>query len=103
MQFSHVPVVPDHDLSPEIRLFLFYGAHYAGEPISPTLYANFTHHNLQLLIIVLPRDSAEFGLTIAAIPIVLLLLVLCGIAVKQEIKWFETSMRMKVESLMHIF
>jgi len=47
----------------------------------------FTALTMQLLIIVLPRDSAEFGLTIAAIPIVLLLLVLCGIAVKQEIKW----------------
>ena len=70
---------------------------------STILHTNFTHHNLQLLIIVLPRDSAEFGLTIAAIPIVLLLLVLCGIAVKQEIKWFETPIRMKVESLTCIF
>jgi hypothetical protein len=42
---------------------------------------------LQLLIVVLSKNSAEFGLTIAAIPVVLVLLVGCGIAVKREIKW----------------
>jgi hypothetical protein len=41
----------------------------------------------QLLILVLSRSSAEFALTIAAIPIVLVLLIACGVAVKQEIKW----------------
>lgn len=41
----------------------------------------------QLLIIVLQSNSAEFALTIAAIPIVLVLLIFCGIAVKREIKW----------------
>lgn len=41
----------------------------------------------QLLIVVLQRNSAEFGVTIAAIPVVLVLLVLCGIAVQREIKW----------------
>jgi hypothetical protein len=39
------------------------------------------------LIIVLQTDSAEFGLTIAAIPVVLFLLLGCGIAVQREIKW----------------
>ncbi|KAH9063453.1 hypothetical protein EDB87DRAFT_1603804 [Lactarius vividus] len=47
----------------------------------------FTGVTIQLLIVVLNRNSAEFGLTIAAIPVVLLLLVGCGIAVKREIKW----------------
>ncbi|KAH9180534.1 hypothetical protein EDB89DRAFT_2120712 [Lactarius sanguifluus] len=47
----------------------------------------FTGVTIQLLIVVLNRDSAEFGLTIAAIPVVLLLLLVCGIAVKREIKW----------------
>jgi hypothetical protein len=47
----------------------------------------FTGITMQLLILVLSKDSAEFGLTIAAIPIVLVLLVGCGIAVQQEIKW----------------
>ena len=42
---------------------------------------------LQLLIVVLSKNSAEFGLTIAAIPVVLVLLFGCGIAVKREIKW----------------
>ncbi|PPR06639.1 hypothetical protein CVT26_001181 [Gymnopilus dilepis] len=39
-----------------------------------------------LLIIVLQRSSAEFGITIAAIPVVLVLLILCGLAVQREIK-----------------
>ncbi|KAH9001287.1 hypothetical protein EDB92DRAFT_1939044 [Lactarius akahatsu] len=47
----------------------------------------FTGVTIQLLIVVLNRSSAEFGLTIAAIPVVLLLLLVCGIAVKREIKW----------------
>jgi hypothetical protein len=42
---------------------------------------------LQLLIVVLSKNSAEFGLTIAAIPVVMVLLIGCGIAVKREIKW----------------
>jgi len=46
---------------------------------------------MQLLIVVLNTDSVEFGLTIAAIPIVLLLLVGCGIAVKRELKWLMTA------------
>lgn len=45
---------------------------------------------MQLLILVLQSNSAEFGLTIAAIPIVLLLLVFAGVAVKREIKWLMT-------------
>jgi hypothetical protein len=46
---------------------------------------------LQLLIVVLTKSSAEFGLTVAAIPVVLLLLIACGIAVKREIKWLMTG------------
>ncbi|KAG8891216.1 hypothetical protein FRB99_003770 [Tulasnella sp. 403] len=42
---------------------------------------------MQLLILVLSRDGAEFPLTIIAIPVVLVLLVFCAIAVKREIKW----------------
>ncbi|KAJ8583225.1 hypothetical protein M405DRAFT_775694 [Rhizopogon salebrosus TDB-379] len=42
---------------------------------------------MQLLIVVLNTDSAEFGVTIAAIPVVLVLLAGCTYAVKQEIKW----------------
>jgi hypothetical protein len=45
---------------------------------------------MQLLIVVLNTSSTEFGLTIAAIPIVLALLVLCGLAVQREIKWIMT-------------
>lgn len=47
----------------------------------------FTGVTMQLLILVLHTDSAEFGVTIAAIPVVLVLLILCGIAVQREIKW----------------
>ena len=46
---------------------------------------------LQLLIVVLQTNSAEFGLTIAAIPVVLFLLIAAGIAVQREIKWYEFS------------
>ncbi|KAF8503574.1 hypothetical protein F5888DRAFT_1004223 [Russula emetica] len=46
----------------------------------------FTGVTIQLLILVLSKNSAEFGLTIAAIPVVLILLIGCGIAVQREIK-----------------
>lgn len=42
---------------------------------------------LQLIIIVLHQNTGEFGATIAAIPIVILLLGTCFIALKREIKW----------------
>jgi len=45
---------------------------------------------MQLLIIVIQTNSAEFGITIAAIPIVLCLLILCGLAVQREIKSIMT-------------
>jgi len=45
---------------------------------------------MQLLIIVLARNSAEFGVTIAAIPVVLALLALCAVALQREIKWLMT-------------
>ncbi|KAI0065358.1 hypothetical protein BV25DRAFT_1913422 [Artomyces pyxidatus] len=50
-------------------------------------FFSFTGVTMQLLIVVLSTNSAEFGLTVAAIPIVLLLLIGCGIAVQREIKW----------------
>lgn len=46
---------------------------------------------MQLLILVLHDDSAEFGVTVAAIPIVLILLIGAGIAVQREIKWLMTT------------
>jgi len=53
-------------------------------------FAFFVGVTMQLLIVVLSRDTAEFGVTVAAIPVVLTLLVLCGIAVQREIKWIMT-------------
>ncbi|KAK0240161.1 hypothetical protein EDD85DRAFT_824515 [Armillaria nabsnona] len=50
----------------------------------------FTGVTMQLLIVVLSRNSAEFAITIIAIPIVLILLGLCGVAVQREIKWIMT-------------
>ncbi|KAH8833583.1 hypothetical protein DL96DRAFT_1456946 [Flagelloscypha sp. PMI_526] len=50
----------------------------------------FASVTMQLLIVVLQTSSTEFGLTIAAIPIVLVLLVLCGVAVQREIKSIMT-------------
>jgi len=46
----------------------------------------FTGITIQLLIVVLSKNSAEFGLTIAAIPVVLVLLIGCSIAVQREIR-----------------
>ncbi|KAG1875331.1 hypothetical protein C8R48DRAFT_831186 [Suillus tomentosus] len=46
---------------------------------------------MQLLILVLSRESAEFGITITAIPVVLFLLAGCARAVKYEVKWLMTT------------
>jgi hypothetical protein len=50
----------------------------------------FTGVTMQLLIVVLATNSAEFGITIAAIPIVLILLIICNYALKHEVKWLMT-------------
>jgi hypothetical protein len=50
-------------------------------------FFSFTGVTMQLLIVVLHRSSVEFGLTIAAIPVVLALIILCRFAVQREIKW----------------
>ncbi|TFK29924.1 hypothetical protein FA15DRAFT_663230 [Coprinopsis marcescibilis] len=50
----------------------------------------FTGVTMQLIILVLQTQSAEFGVTIAAIPVVLALLVLCGFALQREIKVIMT-------------
>lgn len=55
---------------------------------------------MQLLILVLQSSSAEFGVTILAIPVVLILLILCGWAVQREIKWLmSVSLVMMLASL----
>jgi len=43
--------------------------------------------SLQLIILVLHENTGEFGATIAAIPIVIILLGTCVVALKREIKW----------------
>lgn len=42
---------------------------------------------MQLLILVEERDSAQFVLSLIALPVVLILLVACGVAVTREIRW----------------
>jgi hypothetical protein len=51
----------------------------------------FTGVTMQLLIVVLSTNSAEFAVTITAIPVVLILLAFCGVAVQREIKWLMTA------------
>ncbi|KAF4615227.1 hypothetical protein D9613_003035 [Agrocybe pediades] len=64
----------------------------------------FTGVTMQLLIVVLQKNSAEFGVTIAAIPVVLLLLILCGIAVQREIKSVMTiSLVMMLAALSYLY
>jgi len=50
-------------------------------------YFAFLGLTMQLLILVLHNDTVQYALTIAAIPIVLVLLIMCGVAVAREIKW----------------
>ncbi|KAJ7063247.1 hypothetical protein C8F01DRAFT_1209588 [Mycena amicta] len=59
---------------------------------------------MQLLIVVLARNTAEFGVTIAAIPIVLALLALAAMAVQREIKWLMSiSLIMMLAALSYFF
>jgi uncharacterized membrane protein len=51
----------------------------------------FTGVTMQLLIVVLRKDSAEFAVTVTAIPVVLILLVLCALALQREIKWLMSA------------
>jgi len=50
-------------------------------------YFAFIGLTMQLLILVLSNETAQYAVTIAAIPIVLVLLIGCGIAVVREIRW----------------
>jgi len=64
----------------------------------------FSGVTMQLLIVVLQRNSAEFGVTIAAIPIVLILLILCGLAVQREVKAvMNVSLVMMLAALSYFF
>ncbi|KDR81595.1 hypothetical protein GALMADRAFT_239643 [Galerina marginata CBS 339.88] len=64
----------------------------------------FSGVTMQLLIIVLQKSSVEFGITVAAIPVVLALLILCGIAVQREIKSVMTiSLVMMVAALSYLY
>ncbi|KAG1731896.1 hypothetical protein EDB19DRAFT_1896845 [Suillus lakei] len=59
---------------------------------------------MQLLIVVLSKDSAEFGITIAAIPVVLLLLAGCARAVKHEVKWMMTiSLTLMLPAMSYLY
>ncbi|KAJ7632600.1 hypothetical protein FB45DRAFT_508987 [Roridomyces roridus] len=60
--------------------------------------------SMQLLIIVLAKNTAEFGVTVAAIPVVLVLLAMCGIAVQREIKWALTvSLTLMLAALSYLY
>jgi len=50
-------------------------------------YFAFLGLTMQLLILVLADQTAQYAITIAAIPVVLILLTACGIAVAREIRW----------------
>ncbi|KAG6335359.1 hypothetical protein ID866_3722 [Astraeus odoratus] len=59
---------------------------------------------MQLLIIVLATNSAEFGLTIAAIPVVLILLAGCAYAVQREVKWLmAASLALMVAAMTYLY
>ncbi|KAI0044740.1 hypothetical protein FA95DRAFT_1590059 [Auriscalpium vulgare] len=50
-------------------------------------FFGFTGIAIQLLVVVLSRNSAEYRMTVAAIPVVLFLLIGCAYAVQRKIKW----------------
>jgi Flp pilus assembly protein TadB len=80
-------VVPNHALPPQVRLFLLHRRNDAGMDVKVrNMFALLIA--AQLLIVVLSTNSAEFAVTIIAIPVVLILLGFCGIAVQREIKWY---------------
>ncbi|OAX44633.1 hypothetical protein K503DRAFT_788638 [Rhizopogon vinicolor AM-OR11-026] len=59
---------------------------------------------MQLLIVVLNSSSAEFGVTIAAIPVVLFLLAGCAYAVRNEIKWLMAlSLALMVAAMTYLY
>ncbi|KAF9246535.1 hypothetical protein BU15DRAFT_85290 [Melanogaster broomeanus] len=59
---------------------------------------------MQLLIVVLTTSSAEFGITVAAIPVVLVLLAGCAYAVQREIKWLMSmSLVLMVASMSYFY
>ncbi|KAF8350722.1 hypothetical protein F5887DRAFT_940616, partial [Amanita rubescens] len=67
-------------------------------------FFSFTGVTMQLLIVVLQRSSAEFGLTIAAIPVVFVLIVLCRIAAQREIRWIMImSLFLMLASLVYFY
>lgn len=82
----NVPMVPNYDMFAQVRFLLFQRSYDAGAPNGRELGHVVQLTLFQLLIVVLQRNSAEFGVTVAAIPIVLILLILCGLAVQREVK-----------------
>lgn len=56
-------------------------------------YFAFLGVTMQLLILVLKNDTTQYALTIAAIPVVLILLTTCGIAVAREIRLYVVCQR----------
>lgn len=79
-------MVPNYDMFAQVRFLLFQRSYDAGAPNGRELGHVVQLTLFQLLIVVLQRNSAEFGVTVAAIPIVLILLILCGLAVQREVK-----------------
>ncbi|KAF8502564.1 hypothetical protein BU17DRAFT_101944 [Hysterangium stoloniferum] len=84
------------------KLFYEFGwAVFHAVGASPTLKKMYQYYQVMicllkfdffafLLILVINPNSPEFAVTIAAIPIVLILLITCGIALKREIKSLMT-------------
>lgn len=71
--------------------FFFVGVTMQVCFLRPLFFVAMVSKMAQLLIIVLAKNTAEFGVTIAAIPVVLVLLALCGVAVQREIKWYANE------------
>lgn len=98
MGLSYVSVLPDHDMPSQVRFLLLYRGHDAGASFLGRVHFRVSYQCMKLLILVLSKNSAEFGVTVAAIPVVLALLALCGYAVQREIKWSGSA----ADSFVHV-
>ncbi|KAL4074451.1 hypothetical protein V8B97DRAFT_1690891 [Scleroderma yunnanense] len=85
---KRIPVLSSMTESVGTAMYLFYQVFICLLKFDFFCFVGVT---MQLLIVVLSTNSTEFGLTITAIPIVLILLAGCAYAVQREVKWLMAT------------
>lgn len=83
--------IPDIRVHAQVRCFFLARLFYTGkEHMTPSVFF-FKWHLAQFIGLVLKHDDFEFGLTIAALPLSMLLLLQGHLAAKHESKWMMWS------------